>query len=230
MMTGLLIGMLTGITVWWFLVQRLRAKPWLEQGIIPASQDSLTSSAPTVGLLVFLGMVTSLFLIFTGAYFMRKDHGHGGGMHEWAAVNDPSILWLNTAVLIGASIAMQLAYAAAGRSDLNALRKHFTAAGALSVVFLLGQVSAWRMLAATGNYTVETPAYTFFILLTAVHALHILGGLWVQARATLRIWRGVDESNVVALGGLRMSVKLCTIYWHFLLIVWIALFWLLMST
>ena len=62
MMTALVIAMLTGITLWWLLVQRLKAKPWTEQGVIPGSQDSLTASAPKVGLWVFLAMVTSLFL------------------------------------------------------------------------------------------------------------------------------------------------------------------------
>src|SRR5690606_36338559 len=95
MLTALTIAMLTGITVWWLLVQRLKAKPWAEQGVIPGSQDGLTSSAPKVGLWVFLAMVTSLFLVFVGAYVMRKNHGHGGGMHEWVPVDDPSVLWIN---------------------------------------------------------------------------------------------------------------------------------------
>src|SRR5690606_12624176 len=89
MMTALFIGMLTGITVWCLLVQRFKTKPWIEQGVIPASQDDFTSSAPKVGLWVFLGVVASLFLIFTGAYVMRMDHGHGGGMQPWVAVDEP---------------------------------------------------------------------------------------------------------------------------------------------
>jgi cytochrome c oxidase subunit III len=106
MMTGLFLGMLTAITVWWFLVQRLRAKPWTEQGIIAASQDDFTSVAPKVGLWVFLAVVGSLFLIFSSAYLMRMGHGHGGHMQEWVAVDEPAMLWLNTIVLVLASVAM----------------------------------------------------------------------------------------------------------------------------
>lgn len=230
MMTALFIGMLTGITVWWFLVQRLKAKPWTEQGVIAASQDDFTSSAPKVGLWVFLGVVASLFLIFTGAYVMRMDHGHGGGMQPWTSVDEPTVMWINTLVLVLASAAMQMARGAAGRYDASALRKYFTAAGALSVVFLLGQYWAWQLLAASGRYTAATPAYAFFVLLTTIHALHLVGGLWVLARAGLKIWRRFDKSDLVAADRLRLSVELCTTYWHFLLVVWVGLFWLMLST
>lgn len=230
MMTALFIGMLTGITVWWLLVQRLKTKPWIEQGVIPASQDDFTSSAPKVGLWVFLGVVASLFLIFTGAYVMRMDHGHGGGMQPWVAVDEPKLLWLNTAVLVLASVVMQVARGAAQRHNFAALRRYFTAAGVLSVLFLLGQLWAWQMLAATGRYSVATPAYTFFLLLTTVHALHIVGGLFVLTRASARIWHGPAEDDVAAAERTRTSVELCTIYWHFLLTVWIGVFWLLLTT
>jgi len=229
MMTALLIAMLTGITIWWLLVQRLKTKPWTEQGGIPGSQDSLTSSAPKVGLWVFLAMVTSLFLVFVGAYIMRKDHGHGGGMHVWVPVDDPNILWLNTVLLVLASAALQHATLRIRSNDIAAARRTFAAGGMLTVLFLAGQVSAWLELSSTGLYTVESPAYSFFILLTAVHGLHLVGGLIVLARAALRML-GADTSNAVVTSRLAMSVELCTTYWHFLLLVWLGLFWLLLST
>ena len=229
MMSALLIAMLTGITIWWLLVQRLKTKPWTEQGVIPGSQETLTSSAPKVGLWVFLGMVTSLFLVFVGAYIMRKDHGHGGGMHTWVPVDDPNVLWLNTVLLVLASAALQHATVRMRNNDLAAARRAFAAGGILTVLFLVGQVSAWLMLSSTGLYTVETPAYSFFILLTAVHGLHLVGGLFVLTRAAFRMLRA-DGSNVVAASRLTLSVELCTTYWHFLLLVWLGLFWLLLST
>ena len=229
MLTALLIAMLTGITIWWLLVQRLKTKPWAEQGVIPGSQDSLTSSAPKVGLWAFLAMVTSLFLVFVGAYIMRKDHGHGGGMHEWMPVDEPGVLWLNTALLVLASAVMQRSRGRILRDDVAAARKSFAAAGLLTLLFLAGQVSAWVALSSSGLYTVETPAYSFFILLTAVHGLHLAGGLVVLGRASRRMWRA-DTSNPVVVSQLATSVALCTTYWHFLLLVWLGLFWLLLST
>lgn len=229
MLTALLIAMLTGITIWFLLVQRLKAKPWAEQGVIPGSQDGLTSSAPKVGLWVFLAMVTSLFLVFVGAYVMRKNHGHGGGMHEWVPVDDPSVLWINTAALVLASVAMQISRNAIARRALAQAKRTFAAGGLLTVMFLVGQVWAWRELSATGLYTAETPAYAFFILLTAVHGLHLVGGLFVLGRAGLRL-RVLDANDANALVRADTSISLCTTYWHFLLVVWIGLFWLLLRT
>lgn len=229
MMTALFIAMVTGITIWWLLVQRLKAKPWAEHGVLQGSQDGLTSSAPKVGLWAFLCMVASLFLVFTGAYFMRKEHGQGAGMAQWVPVDEPAVLWLNTAVLVLASVAMQKARGSAVGGDLSAGRTNFVAAGLLTLVFLLGQLWAWQILASGGQYTAQSPAYAFFLLLTAVHGIHLIGGLVVLGRAAARMWR-LDPADVESAQKLRMSVELCTTYWHFLLLVWVALFGLLLFT
>jgi len=66
MFTAMTIAMLTAIAVWWLLIQRLKDKPWLTQGVIPTSQEGITSSAPKVGLWVFLAVVSSLFGLLLG--------------------------------------------------------------------------------------------------------------------------------------------------------------------
>ena len=96
MLTAMVIAMLTAITVWWLLVQRLKDKPWTKQGVVPTSPESeATSSAPKIGLWLFLAVVSSLFGIFASAYFMRMRHVHGG-LEEWAPLAEPSVLWINT--------------------------------------------------------------------------------------------------------------------------------------
>ncbi|HEY8520407.1 MAG TPA: cytochrome-c oxidase [Gammaproteobacteria bacterium] len=228
MMTAMVIAMLTAITVWWLLIQRLREKPWTHQGVATGSQENRTASAPHVGLWVFLAVVTSLFGLFASAYVMRM-HAHSGVVH-WHPLTEPRVLWVNTAVLVLASAALQRARNAAVRTDLDTLRTFFPLGGALTVLFLLGQVWAWRELAVTGLYDRTDPAYAFFILLTAVHGVHLLGGLVVLGRASARIWRGLSRDNVVAVAKARQSVELCTVYWHCLLLIWLGLFALLLST
>lgn len=229
MMTPLAIALLLGVTVWWLVVQRLRDKPWTVQGVIPGSQDSFTSSAPKVGLWVFLGMVASLFLIFAGAYVMRMDHGHSP-LQEWQPLSEPAVLWLNTVVLVIASSMLQIAQTRVTRDDLAGTKVYFSAGGILTVVFLLGQAFAWWQLAELGNYDHTNPAYSFFVLLTAAHGLHLVGGLVVLGRTAARLWRGLNKASVVQIAAVRQSVTLCTIYWHFLLLVWLGLFVLLLST
>jgi cytochrome c oxidase subunit III len=228
MLAGLLIAMLTAITVWWLLIQRLKDKPWLKQGVVPTSQETVTSSAPKVGLWVFLAVVSSLFGLFASAYSMRMV-GHAG-LTSWQALDEPSILWINTLILVLASGAMQIARNRIDADELTGGRSYFISAGVLTLVFLAGQLFAWLQVRATSDLGASSPAFAFFVLLTAIHGLHLLGGLFVLTRTTLRLFRGVDASNVVARGRIRLSVQLCTTYWHWLLLVWLGVFALLLST
>jgi cytochrome c oxidase subunit 3 len=119
---------------------------------------------------------------------------------------------------------MQMTRTAARRANLEGTRKGLIASGAFSFAFLGGQVWAWQQLKATGEFAPANPAYAFFLLLTAVHGIHLLGGMWVLGRATFRVVRVVDLKKV------RLSVELCTLYWHYLLLVWGALFFVLLNT
>jgi cytochrome c oxidase subunit 3 len=58
----------------------------------------------------------------------------------------------------------------------------------------------------------------------------MLGGLFVLTRTTARVWSGVDKLAVVTRSRIRLSVQLCTTYWHWLLLIWLGLFALLLST
>jgi cytochrome c oxidase subunit 3 len=96
--------------------------------------------------------------------------------------------------------------------------------GVCTALFLSGQLVAWQQLSASGYLMTGNPANAFFYLLTALHGLHLLGGMWVWGRTTTRVLTGADVESV------RLSVELCTVYWHYLLLVWIGLFGLLLST
>ena len=96
--------------------------------------------------------------------------------------------------------------------------------GVCTSLFLLGQLAAWQQLNASGFFLTGNPANSFFYLLTALHGLHLLGGMWVWGRTTVRLFTGANAESV------RLSIELCTVYWHYLLLVWIGLFGLLLST
>jgi cytochrome c oxidase subunit 3 len=230
MLTAMVIAMLTAVTVWWLLIQRLKEKPWTKQGVVSTSQDTQPTPAGKIGLWVFLAVVSSLFGLFASAYFMRMRHVHGGGLEDWMPLAEPSVLWINTLVLVLASGAMQVARNRADRDELDGVRSYFTLAAVLTLLFLSGQVFAWEQVSAVSGYDRGNPAYTFFILLTAVHGLHLVGGLFVLARTTVRVWRPTTKLAVVTRSRIRLSVQLCTTYWHWLLLIWLGLFALLLST
>ena len=229
MFTAMTIALLTAITAWWLLVQRLRDKPWTKQGVVPTSQETLFASAPKIGLWAFLAVVSSLFGLFASAYMMRLHDAHGE-LTSWTPFAKPSILWINTTVLVLASGAMQIARNRGDRGDFAGVRVYFSVAALLTVLFLAGQVFAWELVNASGTYGPGNPAYSFFILLTAVHGLHLVGGMFVLVRTITRVWRPIDKLAVVARSRIRMSVQLCTTYWHWLLLIWLGLFALLLST
>jgi cytochrome c oxidase subunit 3 len=67
-------------------------------------------------------------------------------------------------------------------------------------------------------------------LITAIHGLHMLGGLLVLGRTAKRVWHEVDPGNVITMSRIRTSVELCTTYWHWLLLIWLGVFTLLLTT
>jgi cytochrome c oxidase subunit 3 len=135
------------------------------------------------------------------------------------------VLWVNTGFLILASIAYQWTTSVALNSSIKKIKIGLIASGVFSLLFLVGQFSAWQDLIAQGMYVSTNPAIAFFYVLTAMHGLHLIGGLYVWARSMIKVTQGIESNEVI-----RVSVELCTVYWHFLLLVWALLFSLLIST
>ena len=211
------------ILVWLFLLQRLKTKPWIEQGVI--EQGGAVNVPPErVGLWVFLAVVTSLFGLFAVVYNMRSQ------FPDWRPLQDPGLLWANTAVLVLASVALQRARNAAAREDPAGLKPNLLAGGILTFAFLGGQLLVWRQLIGEGHYLATNPADALFYILTALHGLHLAGGLWFWGRAAGAVWKGLESRPVEEAARVRLSVTLCSVYWHYLLLVWLILFGLLLST
>ena len=216
----LLLSAIMAIVVWWLVRHTLNVSPWMEQTPTEIARGNGELALPPVqvGLGAFLAVATSLFALLISAYHMRMVEA------DWTTLTLPRVLWLNTGVLILASVAMQWTRVAARRGQRDSVKKGLVAGGACTFAFLAGQLWAWQQLNASGHFTSANPAYAFFVLLTALHGMHLLGGLCVWARATARALRGV------AVGKVRLSVELCTVYWHYLLLVWAVLFAVLLNT
>jgi len=219
---GLFFVFIASVVVLWLAREGVMSADWLEEGEAvgvanrPGRVD-LASPPPAakVGLAVFLAVALCIFSLLTAAFFIRM------GSPDWQNPPLPRILWLNTAFLVASSGALQWAYFAAERDDRARLRMLLKIAAGTSGCFLLGQLWAWRDLIADGYFAASNAANAFFYLLTAVHGLHLLGGLVALARTIDKAWRPVERL------ALQTSVELCAIYWHFLLAVWLVMFALL---
>jgi cytochrome c oxidase subunit 3 len=216
--TLLFLAVLMFAIVGWLLRQSVNVQPWVAQsGAQDVHAGVLAQPAAKTALWVFLAVATSLFALFISAYAMRI------GYMDWTPLPQPQLLALNTTLLILASGAVEWAAFAARRGDAATVRKALAATGTLTLGFIAGQLVVWQQLADAGYFLSSSAATGFFYLLTAVHGLHVLGGLVAFSRPAARAWR--DEAGPK----LRLGVELCAIYWHFLLAAWVVLFAVLTS-
>ncbi len=218
--TLVFMAIIMATVIGWLLRQSLSTRPWDASDPIEnqPGRGVLNIDPAKIGLLSFIAVVTSLFALFLSAYMMRMKLG------DWRPLPEPELLWANTAVLVLASLAFQLTRNATTKGQQAAVKTWLLVGGVCTALFLSGQLVAWQQLVASGYLMTGNPANAFFYLLTALHGLHLLGGMWVWGRTTTRVLTGADVESV------RLSVELCTVYWHYLLLVWIGLFGLLLST
>ena len=203
----------------WLLKQSFNVQPWVAEAVDESANAAPLNAGPKlIALSTFLAVATSFFALLLSAYGLRMELG------DWVPLTEPQLLWVNTAFLVAASITFQLTRNAAINGQKERLKPGMLATGVMTTAFLFGQIVAWQMLSSNGQGMLAGPANAFFYLLTIVHAIHILGGMYVWARATLRVMRGAETIAV------RQSIELCTVYWHFLLLVWVVLFGFMLST
>ena len=154
-----------------------------------------------LALWMFLATVTMLFAAFTSAYIVRRSGS------DWRHVALPSILWVNSGILVASSVAVEFAQWQGARGRQRPATAAMLVACALGLGFLAGQVVAWRQMVAGGVYLPTSPHSSFFFMLTGAHAVHVVAALAVLAWGT---WT------------LRLSV--CRTFWHYLGGVWLFLF------
>jgi cytochrome c oxidase subunit 3 len=202
------------------IFQALTEKSWAVEGVIEDAHDAELRELPKakLGLRVFLAVATVVFTLTVVTYADRML------VSDWRALPEPLLLWLNTALLIMGSVALQWAgnNAEPGREDR--MKLGLLLGGGFAFAFLIGQLMVWRQLADLGYYAATNPANAFFYMLTGLHGVHLLGGLVAWVRTWSKVRRGV------ALEKVRLSVELCAVYWHFLLVVWLTVFALFLFT
>jgi cytochrome c oxidase subunit 3 len=201
-------------------LNKVMIKPWEHTGELDDLRDESVAAraASRTGLIVFLAVISSMFLLFIVSYYSRSQ------FPDWEVMKDPEILWVNTLVLVLASIALQLASNAAKQGVSSKLTYALSAGAVLTLVFVAGQFVAWEQMIKAGYYAQQNPSYAFFYLVTGLHALHLIGGLWFMGLLGFRLKRKKNKEALL------QSVALCATYWHYLLLVWIALFTLLLRT
>ena len=200
----------------------LSQKPWeSSQAEIDNNHDGKTFgiSKAKLGVRTIMTVSTVLFSLFIVAYSDRML------IHDWRNMPEPWLLWVNTAVLIMNSYLFHNTKIAADQNDSKKIKRGLYTVGFLAYSFLIGQLIVWYQLMNLGYFANSNVANAFFYLFTALHGLHLLGGLYFWGRTTSKFLEGNYK-----LQNLQHNIELCAIYWHFLLLVWLVLFGLMLFT
>jgi cytochrome c oxidase subunit 3 len=184
-----------------------------------------TSSTARTGVWVGIAAISMSFAAYTSAMVVRQ-----GASADWQHFRLPPILYFNTMLLLASSATLEL-----GRRRLAAIRErddvlvlHPSPADgpiwlnltlALGLLFLVGQVLAWRALAAAGLYLATSPSSAFFYVFTALHGVHLIGGLAALAYLLRRLRHPTAR--------LQGALAATSLYWHFMAVLWLYLLLLL---
>ncbi|MGC2670494.1 MAG: cytochrome c oxidase subunit 3 [Candidatus Acidiferrum sp.] len=168
----------------------------------------------TAILLIMLSIFMFFMAMVSAFIFLRATN------HKWVSLHLPSIIWFNTVILLLSSGVIEIARRRLAFGDVRQFRKIWTAATALGVLFLIGQLIAWRQLVLAGFYVASNQASSFFYILTGLHGLHLLGGICALLYVAFRKFERARVSQSVA-------AEVASHYWHFLDGLWIFLLALL---
>jgi cytochrome c oxidase subunit III len=162
------------------------------------------------GIAVGIISVLMFFMALASAFLVRR------GGPDWIPVRIPSLLWINTLVLIASSGTLELSRKRLAQFDIAGFKRFWLITTLLGFAFLAGQVYAWRILDKQGIFLASNPASSFFYIFTGAHALHLLGGICGLVYVARR---NFDAAKVTR----QVAAEVTSYYWHFMDALWLFL-------
>ncbi len=177
-----------------------------------------------IGMWLALAAILMMFAALSSAYVFRSTRTQ----QNWQAFAVPLMLWVSTALILTSSATFEVARRALHRGEREVYRLWLIVSLLLGLGFLVSQLLAWRQLVGQGIYLATNPHSSFFYLLTGLHAVHLLGGIFGMSYLMLRAGRrspkqGEGDKEAKQ----RASVDAIGLYWHFMDGLWVYLFALL---
>jgi cytochrome c oxidase subunit 3 len=159
------------------------------------------------------------FAAFTSALIVRQ-----GSARDWQHFTLPSILYLNSLIIVISSVTLEIArrdiagFMAAAKGAAAAPARWLYITLSLGLLFVAGQTYAWLQLKSQGFGLASNISYSFFYVLTVAHAVHVLGGLGGLVRVIAKF----NNSTLK-----RSTLNATVLYWHFMGGLWLYLLLLL---
>ncbi|GAB3266752.1 hypothetical protein GCM10027347_34970 [Larkinella harenae] len=173
--------------------------------------------------ILWLCMVGSvlLFTVLLVAYIVRRMGG------DWRTITLPTVFMASTGVMLASSLTLHIANLAFRHERFPQYRIYLGTTLFLGVLFVILQVLGWRQLMMRGVYLQTNPSSSFLFLLSGLHLLHIVIGLIFLGIAFAEIIRRLSyvEAFVYSVNPPnRLKLKLFTLYWHFVDVLWLYVF------
>jgi cytochrome c oxidase subunit III len=174
-----------------------------------------------LGAWLAISSILMLFVALTSAYIVRS-----ASATDWQGFAVPKVLWLSTVLILISSITIEISRRFLKQKSDSGYGRWLAITTVLGLGFLGSQVIAWRQLARQGIYMASNPYSSFFYLFTAAHGLHLLGGLCALGYLLARkgTYRHTLDGELRRIG----AADAVAIYWHFMDVLWVGLFLLLM--
>lgn len=183
--------------------------------------ERYSSDKYRIGMWFLLLVVLMTFGGLIGTYIVLATNN----ALEWQPFNLPTQVWISTFLILSSSITFSIAQKALNSENQSKAKKWFLTTTVLGAIFIASQILSWAELVSRGVYVASNPYAGFFYILTAVHALHVVGGICALGYIVLRTW------NLTAFEPeLKKRQSVTTVvgwYWHFMDGLWILLFSLL---
>lgn len=183
------------------------------EGFVPGKSRVLTGFVLVVVTMTFGGLIAAYIVIATN------------GVAEWQPFALPIQLWVSTAIILASSITYHLGKNAIARNEQPVAKKWMIVTTVLGAMFISSQLLSWLALSARGLYVASNPYAGFYYILTAVHAVHVVGGIIALGSIIIRVWNPAPSAQALAR---RITFsQVVGWYWHFMGGLWIVLFILL---
>ena len=196
-------------------------KPWeKEQAEIDNYHEGRTFniSPQKSAVIIIFGVATVLFsLIFTGYLYTLPPE------QDTRYLLKPNLLWINTIVLFFVTYYFSKVTNDLKKRQTSKVKKNLIFVGVLSYLFLFGQVIFWFQLMKSGNYASTNSYFSSFYFFTALHGMHLLGGLFFWGKVSSRVMK-LDKDKIL---NEEKNISALSLYWTYLLVVWIAFFFMI---
>lgn len=180
-----------------------------------------SSSKYRIAMWFLLLVIAMTFGGLVGAYILISSNG----VMEWTPFALPFQVWISTFLILASSVSYKISQKALNVGIQEKAKRWLLVTAVFGGMFISSQILAWLELVRRGVYVQSNPYAGFFYILTAVHAVHVVGGIAALGYLVLRTWQ--PTSLFDELEKRKEISGVVGWYWHFMDGLWIFLLLLL---